>query len=101
MEGHAIEGDLESMIFNSLHSTIPKLLTFKLLRWMQNLHQCTPDHAILYANVLSKDEQLLICPFLAKNKKYGRRVWLNVKIHIVLRRQAVNHCAWTNKVLVQ
>jgi hypothetical protein len=37
--GHAIERDLESIIFNSIVSTILKWQKFKLLSWMQNLHQ--------------------------------------------------------------
>jgi hypothetical protein len=37
--GHAIEGDLNAIIFNAAAATIPKWWTFKLLRWIQNLHQ--------------------------------------------------------------
>jgi hypothetical protein len=61
-------------------STIPKWRTFKLLRWMQNFHQLTWDHKILYTDRSSKDEQLLINHF-CKNKKYEHSDRLNVKIH--------------------
>jgi hypothetical protein len=37
--GHAIEGDLVSMVFDLLASSVIKWQTFKLLRWVQNLHQ--------------------------------------------------------------
>jgi hypothetical protein len=37
--GHAIECDPDAIIFNPIASTILKWRTFKLLRWMQNLHQ--------------------------------------------------------------
>jgi hypothetical protein len=39
--GHAIEGDPDSIVFNTLVSTIPKWRTIKLLRWLQNLHKST------------------------------------------------------------
>jgi hypothetical protein len=42
--GHAIERDLESIIFNSIVSTILKRQKFKLLRWMQNLHQSVVNY---------------------------------------------------------
>jgi hypothetical protein len=45
--GHAIEGDLDAVLFNPVSSTIPKWRTFKLLRWVQNLHQSTWNHEIL------------------------------------------------------
>jgi hypothetical protein len=32
---------------------------FKILRWMQNLHQTTWDHNILYSDRSLEDEQLL------------------------------------------
>jgi hypothetical protein len=38
-------------------------------------------HEILYTDRSSKDEQLLIRPFLPKNKKYEHGGRLNVKIH--------------------
>jgi hypothetical protein len=79
--GHAIEGDLDAVLFNPVSSTIPKWRTFKLLRWMQNLHQSTWDHEILYTDRSSKDEQLLVRPFLSKAKKYEHGGRLNVKIH--------------------
>jgi hypothetical protein len=69
-----------SVLFNSVPLTIPKWRTFKLLRWMQNLHQSTWGHKILYTDRSSKDEQLLIKPFLLKIKNTNIRV-TNVKIH--------------------
>jgi hypothetical protein len=41
---------------------------FKLLRWMQNLHQSKWDHKILYTDRPSADEQLLITPLLRESK---------------------------------
>jgi hypothetical protein len=64
----AIEGDLDAILFNSVTSTIPKWRTFKLLRWMQNLHQSAWEHEILYTDRSSKDEQLSIRPFLLETK---------------------------------
>jgi hypothetical protein len=52
-------------------STTPKLRTW-LLRWMQNLHQSTRDHEILYAERSSKDKQALVRPHLWKTKT---RTW--------------------------
>jgi hypothetical protein len=69
------------LTFNPVPSTIPKWRTFKLLRWMQNLHQSTWDHEILYTDTHSKDEKLLIRPFLSKTKKYEYGGRLNVRIH--------------------
>jgi hypothetical protein len=48
---------------------------------MQDLHQSTWDHEILYTDRSSNDEQLLIGPFLSKTKKYEHGGRLNVKIH--------------------
>jgi hypothetical protein len=79
--GHAIEGDLDSVFINPVPSTITKWRTFKLLKWMQNLHQSTWDHESLYTDRSSKDEQLLIRPFLSKTKKYEHGGRLNVKVH--------------------
>jgi hypothetical protein len=78
-----MEGDLDAVLFNPVPSTFPKWRTFKRLRWMQNLHQSTWDHEILYTDKSSKDEQLLIRPFLSKTKKYEHGGRLNVKIHIL------------------
>jgi hypothetical protein len=66
--GHAIEGDLDAVVFNAVAATIPKWPTFKLLRWMHNLHQSTWDHASVYSGRSSEYEQLLIRPFLRKTK---------------------------------
>jgi hypothetical protein len=41
---------------------------FKLLRWMQNLHQSMWDDIILYSNRYLEDEQILIRPLLWKSK---------------------------------
>jgi hypothetical protein len=41
---------------------------FKLLRWMQNLHQSTLDHTILYADSSLEDEQLLTGTLLRESK---------------------------------
>jgi hypothetical protein len=62
--GHATEGDLDAILFNPVASTIPKWRMFKLLRWMQNVHQSMWDHGILYADKPSEDEQLLLRPLL-------------------------------------
>jgi hypothetical protein len=51
------------------------------MRWMQNLHQSMWDHEILCADRFSKDEQLLMRPFLSETKKYKHGGRLNVKIH--------------------
>jgi hypothetical protein len=67
-KGHAIEDDLGSVLYNPVSSSIPKWRKFKLLRWMQNLHHSTWDHEILYTDRSSKDEQLLMRPFLSKIK---------------------------------
>jgi hypothetical protein len=75
--GHAIESDLDAVLFNPVPSTIPKWQTFKLLRWMKNLHQSTWDHKILYTDRSSKDEQLLMTPFLSKTKNTNMAaVWM-------------------------
>jgi hypothetical protein len=39
--GHADEGDLEAVHFNAAASVVPKCRMFRLLMWMQNLHQST------------------------------------------------------------
>jgi hypothetical protein len=41
---------------------------FKLLKWMQNLHQSAWDHKILYSDSYLEDEQLLISPLLRESK---------------------------------
>jgi hypothetical protein len=64
-EGHATEGDLNAIIFNSAASANPKWQTFK-PRWMQNFHQSTWNHEILYRGRSSEDKQLLIRPLLQK-----------------------------------
>jgi hypothetical protein len=46
---HAIQGGLCIIHFNYVPSNIPKWQTFNFLRLMQNLHQSSSDHEILYA----------------------------------------------------
>jgi hypothetical protein len=41
---HAIEGDLDAVIFNPVASTFRKWRTFKLLWWMENMPQSTLNH---------------------------------------------------------
>jgi hypothetical protein len=60
---HTVEGDLNTMLFNRMASTVPKMRTFRLLWWMQNLQQSTWEHGVLYADRSSKDEHLQIRPF--------------------------------------
>jgi hypothetical protein len=50
--------------FIRVASNIPKWQIFKLLRWMLDLYQSMWDHEIVYADRSSKDEQLIIRPFL-------------------------------------
>jgi hypothetical protein len=62
--GHVIKGDIDAIHFNPVPSSISKWRAFKLLRWIQNFHQLTWDHGILYADRSSKDGQPLMRPFL-------------------------------------
>jgi hypothetical protein len=65
------------LLSNPVSSTIPKWRTFKLLRWIQNLHQSTWDHEILYTDRYSKVEQLLMRAFLSKTKNTNMAaVWM-------------------------
>jgi hypothetical protein len=41
---------------------------FKLLMWMQNLHQSMWGHTILYADISLDDDQVLIRPLLRESK---------------------------------
>jgi hypothetical protein len=50
---------------------------------MQNLHQSTWDHKILYADRYLEDEQLLIRSLLRESEKYEHSGRLNVKTHIL------------------
>jgi hypothetical protein len=43
-----IEGDLDSILFNAVASTIPKWRTFKLLRWVQLLDRLVDLDEIFY-----------------------------------------------------
>jgi hypothetical protein len=53
---------------------------FKLLRWMQNLHESTWDHTILCADRSLKDEQLLITSLLQDSKNMNVASCSNLKI---------------------
>jgi hypothetical protein len=41
---------------------------FRLVRWMQNMHQLTCDHIIGYADISSEDEKRLLRPLTRKTK---------------------------------
>jgi hypothetical protein len=41
---HAIEDDLDVIIFNAITVIIPKWRTYKILGWIKNLHLSTQDH---------------------------------------------------------
>jgi hypothetical protein len=60
---HAIQGDLNAIIFNPVASTIPKWQPLKFLTWMQNLHQSTHEHEILYADRSSKEDNFFFGAF--------------------------------------
>jgi hypothetical protein len=45
-----IEDDLDSALFNAVASTIPKWLTFKLLRWVQLWNRLMDFDEILYGS---------------------------------------------------
>jgi hypothetical protein len=66
-----------------LPSIIPKWWTFRHMRWIQNLHQSTWDHEILYADRSSKEERLFIKTIHVINQKYERGGLLKVKIQIL------------------
>jgi hypothetical protein len=48
--GDVIEDYLESILFNTVTSTIPKWWTFKLLRWVQLLNRLVDLGEILYGD---------------------------------------------------
>jgi hypothetical protein len=48
MDVMPLKADLNTMLYNSAASTIPKWWTFKLLWWMQNLNHSTWDHDMLH-----------------------------------------------------
>jgi hypothetical protein len=56
---------------------------FRLLKWMQNLHQSTWDHEILYADRFLKDEQTSNKTIFVKDKKYERGGRYKVTIHVL------------------
>jgi hypothetical protein len=51
-----IEGDLGSILLNPVASTIPKWLTFKLLRWVQHLTSLVDLDEILYGGDDAEDD---------------------------------------------
>jgi hypothetical protein len=70
--GHAIAGDLDVKLLNSVASIFLKWRTFTFLKWMRNVNQSTWDLDILCADRCTKDDH-----------KYGRGGRLKVKIHIL------------------
>jgi hypothetical protein len=64
---HAVEVDLDEMLCSPVFSTIPICRTFKLLRWLENVQKSARNHVILWADISSKDEKLLIRSFLWKH----------------------------------
>jgi hypothetical protein len=64
--GDGIEDDLDSILLNTLASTISKWRTFKLLRWAQLLNQLVDLDEILYG-----DDGIEYCPLLAYVGKVG------------------------------
>jgi hypothetical protein len=48
--GDDIEDDIESTLFSAVASTIPKLRTFKLLRWVQLLNRLVELDEILFGD---------------------------------------------------
>jgi hypothetical protein len=48
---------------------------------MQNLHQSTMEHKILYSDKSSEEEQLLIRSFLRKKEKYEHTGCMKFKIN--------------------
>jgi hypothetical protein len=56
-ERHATEGDVNNiMTVSTTASTTQKWQMFKPLMWMQNLHQWTWNHGILYDDISSKQK---------------------------------------------
>jgi RAB protein geranylgeranyltransferase component A len=47
---HAIESDLEAILFNLVPLVTQKRSVFKLLRWTRNLHQSEWGHESMYAD---------------------------------------------------
>jgi hypothetical protein len=61
--GHAIKGDLKAI-----------------MTCMQNFHQSMWDYEILYADISSEDEPLLIKTFLLKKNQKKKQTWRAVEI---------------------
>jgi hypothetical protein len=74
----AVGGDLRSVDFNPVASIITEWRTFRLLRWLLNLHQPPQNHEISYSDWSLEDEQLLVRQFflMTKNTKVesGRKL---------------------------
>jgi hypothetical protein len=70
-ENDDIEGDLDCIVLNSLASTIPELLTFKLLWWVQLLNHLEDLDDILYGRDAIEDDlySILLNPIPSKIPK--------------------------------
>jgi hypothetical protein len=73
-ENDDIEGDLDCIVLNSQASTIPELLTFKLL-WVQLLNHLEDLDDILYGRDAIEDDlySILLNPIPSKIPKCGHR----------------------------
>jgi hypothetical protein len=72
---------------------------FKLLRWIQNLHQSTWDREILYADRSAKDKQHLVIPLLWKTKNTNmaggwkfKYIFYFILLYFILWRELMNRC---------
>jgi hypothetical protein len=79
---------LKTHFNNPITSTIPKWWTFKLLSWIQTLHQSVWNHEMLYDDTSSKAEQLVIMyecnkTTFVKNQKYEHGGQLKSKTDIL------------------
>jgi hypothetical protein len=50
--GRAIEGDFDAILFNHIASTILKCRRFKLLIWLQNLHQSALTIKVKFGSIV-------------------------------------------------
>jgi hypothetical protein len=69
-----IEGDLDSIQLNPVASTIPKLRTFQLLRWVQLLNRLVELDEILYRgnDVKMTSMPYFLIPYLPPFQNGGR-----------------------------
>jgi hypothetical protein len=81
--GHIIEVELYTILCNPVASTILEYQTFRLLRWVQNLHQSVWDHDILCADSLQSANNFQQDRFCEKTQKYECEWCLKIKIHIL------------------